>query len=493
MKFRFPSLLLVLILIPLPALEGGRHDQAADSEVRDIDSRLELFVDDYLIDSLDGLELKLHTPRRAGKAMVFDRPWEGVTSGSTAVVFQDGDYYRMYYRGSSHAGYALESLLEPGEEVIPEHPHTACYAESRDGIHWSRPSLGLYEYEGSRDNNIVWMGKGTPAFLPFKDSNPEAPASELYKAVGPHRRALYAFVSPDGIHWKEMREEPIITDGAFDSPNLAFWDTAHQRYVSVYRDFQLGVRTIKIATSTDFRNWTPGRWGEFGDAPAEHLYTNATQPYFRAPHIFFAFPRRFHPWKTRVPFDQAHSGGCSDAIFMSSRDAVHWNRQLDAFIRPGGELRNWSHRSNTPAWGLLATAPDEISLFVQRHYTFPTNYLERMVIRTDGFMSVHAGTSEGELITRPLTFAGGNLVLNFATSAAGSIRLEIQDAGGQPLAGFALEESPLIWGDEIEHTVRWKRSHARADTSKPLARISGQTVRLRFVMKDADLYSLRFR
>ena len=67
MKFRFPSLLLVLILIPLPALEGGRHDQAADSEVRDIDSRLELFVDDYLIDSLDGLELKLHTPRRAGK------------------------------------------------------------------------------------------------------------------------------------------------------------------------------------------------------------------------------------------------------------------------------------------------------------------------------------------------------------------------------------------------------------------------------------------
>ena len=390
MILRFPYPFLLLILISLPALEGGRHDHSADSDALDIDSRLELFVDDYLIDSLTGLKLKLHTPRRAGKVMVFDRPWEGVTSGSTAVVFQDGDLYRMYYRGSSHAGYAVEPLLEPGEVVIPEHPYTACYAESRDGIHWTRPSLGIIEYEGSRDNNIVWMGKGTGAFLPFKDSNPNAPASELYKAVGPDSRKLYAFISPDGIHWKEMREDPIITDGAFDSPNLAFWDQVHERYVAVYRDFTMGVRTIKIATSTDFRNWTPGRYGDFGDAPAEHLYTNATQPYFRAPHIYLAFPRRFHPWKTRVPFDQANSGGCSDAIFMSSRDAIHWNRQLDAFIRPGKEIRNWSHRSNTPAWGLLATAPDEISLYVQRHYTFPTNYLERMVIRTDGFMSVHA-------------------------------------------------------------------------------------------------------
>ena len=493
MRFRFciPSLVLVLFLFP--ALGGGQHERKASPDVRDLDSRLELFVDDYLIDSLEGLELKLHTPRRAGKVMVFDRPWEGVTSGSTAVVFQDGDLYRMYYRGSSHAGYAVESLLEPGEVVIPEHPYTACYAESRDGIHWTRPSLGIIEYEGSRDNNIVWMGKGTGAFLPFKDSNPGAPASELYKAVGPDSRKLYAFISPDGIHWKEMREAPIITDGAFDSPNLAFWDEVHQRYVAVYRDFKVGVRTIKIATSTDFRNWTPGRFGEFGDAPAEHLYTNATRPYFRAPHIYLAFPRRFHPWKTRVPFDQANSGGCSDAIFMSSRDAIHWNRQLDAFIRPGNEIRNWSHRSNTPAWGLLATAPDEISLYVQRHYTFPTNYLERLVIRTDGFMSVHAGPEGGELITRPLTFQGENLVLNFATSAAGSIRLEIQDAGGQPLAGFALEESPLIWGDEIEHTVLWKRNRPGSTSSKPLARFSGKPVRLRFVMKDADLYSLRFR
>jgi len=492
MKIRLISTCLVSVLLPLTA-GNTLAEQPSSPEPLDIGSRLELFVDDYLVDTLEGLEHKLHSPRSAGKVLTFDKPWEGVTSGNSVGVFQDGDLYRMYYRGSSHAGYALESLLEPGEKVIAEHPYAACYAESRDGIQWTRPSLGIVEFQGSKDNNIVWRGKGSGAFLPFKDPNPEAPAQERYKAVGPDRGALYAFVSPDAIHWREMQEEPILTDGAFDSPNLAFWDTVQERYVAVYRDFVNGVRTIKIATSTDFRNWTPGQWGEFGEAPSEHLYTNATRPYFRAPHIYLAFPRRFHPWKTMKPFDQGSISGCSDAIFMSSRDAVHWTRFLEAFIRPGIGVRNWVHRTNTPAWGLLATQPDEISLFVERHYTFPSNHLERMVIRTDGFVSVHAGYSGGELITKPLAFQGENLILNYATSAAGSIRLEIQDAQGKPLPGFALEESPLIWGDEIEHTVRWERSHAKATSDKPLARIAGKPVRLRFVMKDADLYSLRFR
>ena len=115
-----------------------------------------------------------------------------------------------------------------------------------------------------------------------------------------------------------------------------------------------------------------------------------------------------------------------------------------------------------------------------------------MTVRTDGFASAHAGYSGGELITRPLVFEGLNLVLNFATSAAGSIRLEIQDIDGNPVPGFALEASPLIWGDEIEHTVKWDRGHAKA-RSDTLNRIAGKPVRLRFVMKDADLYSLRFQ
>ena len=179
---------------------------------------------------------------------------------------------------------------------------------------------------------------------------------------------------------------------------------------------------------------------------------------------------------------------------MSSRDGLHWDRRfLESFIRPGIDPRNWPQRTNTPVRGIVPTAKDEISLYVERHRAAPTNHLQRLVLRTDGFVSVHAGYAGGELITKSLVFEGENLILNFASSAAGSICLEIQDAQGNPLPGFALEESPLIWGDEIEHTVRWKRTHAKATSDKPLARIAGKPVRLRFVMKDVDLYSLRFR
>ncbi len=166
---------------------------------------------------------------------------------------------------------------------------------------------------------------------------------------------------------------------------------------------------------------------------------------------------------------------------------------MEAFIRPGRGKRNWMPRTNMAAVGLVQTAADTISLYLTRHYTSPSIYLERMTLRTDGFVSVHAGYEGGALITKPLVFEGENLLLNFATSAAGSIRLEIQDANGNPLPGFTLEESPLIWGDEIDHTVRWERSHAKATSDKPMARIAGKPIRLRFVMKDADIYSLKFR
>ena len=173
---------------------------------------------------------------------------------------------------------------------------------------------------------------------------------------------------------------------------------------------------------------------------------------------------------------------------------MHWDRRfLEAFVRPGRDRRDWMHRNNMMAAGLVPTGKGEMSLYISRHYNYPSAHVQRLVLRTDGLVSVRAGYAGGELIARPITFQREDLLLNYATSAAGSIRVEIQDIQGNPLPGFALEESPLIWGDEIEHTVRWERTHAKATSDKPLARIVGKPVRLRFVMKDADLYSLRFR
>lgn len=481
----------------LCALASARAADEAPGGV-DIGSRLQLFVDDGLIESMQGVDLKLHEPRDEGTVFVFDQPWEGVTSGYAAIV-EDGGIYRMFYRGVSDPSYTIRQTVQPGEKIVPKHEAFVCYAESRDGITWTRPALGLFEFNGSKANNIIWSGKGAENFSVFLDTNPAAPAAERYKAVASSKGdfekgepELIAFVSPDGLHWRPRGGPPLITHARLDSLNIVFWDALRKHYTAIYRDYDHGVRTIKCSTSTDFSHWTEGQWADFGDAPPTHLYTNATVPYPRAPEYYFALPRRFLPWKTYFPEMEAVTPGVSDVVFMSTRDGVHWRRFEEALIRPGLDERNWAHRANTPSHGLFQTSPEQLTFYVERNYTFPTNKLDRFTIRTDGFVSAHAGYPGGEFVTKPIIFTGKTLVLNYSTSANGVIRIEIEDANGQPIPGFLLEESPLIFGDRIDEVVPWKHPAGRTDTS-PLSRLAGKPVRLRFMMRDADLYSIQFK
>ena len=450
---------------------------SAVMDVPDIGSRLELFVDHYLIDSLKEARLKLHHPTPREIALPFDAPWEGISS-TYVTIMRVGDGYRMYYRGS------------PNEGLV------TCCAESADGIHWTRQNLGLCEVAGSRDNNVILgPGRWPNTFTPFLDTRPGVPRSERFKAVAEDRPdgkpVLLALVSEDGYRWHLLRDEPIITDGAFDSQNLVYWDAHRGHYVAFYRHFTdrkrlyHGVRIIKWATSPDFRIWTPGQELDYGDAPLEHFYTNATVSYFRAPHIYLAFPKRFLPKRQAIP--EHPEPGVSDGVFMSSRDGLHWDRtSMEAFLRPGRDRENWTQRSNMIAWGIVPTAPDEISIYWTEHYTHPTCRLRRGTLRVDGFVSVHAGYAGGELLTRPLRFEGSELTLNVATSAVGSMRVEIQDAEGQPIPGYALEESIEWYGDDIGAVVHWQ-------SGSSVAALAGRPVRLRMVLRDADVYALRFR
>ena len=110
----------------------------------------------------------------------------------------------------------------------------------------------------------------------------------------------------------------------------------------------------------------------------------------------------------------------------------------------------------------------------------------RYTLRIDGFVSIEAPLEGGEVLTRVLRFKGSDLVINYATSAAGSVLVEIQDPEGKPLPGFALSDCSEIFSDELDRVVRWKEGAG-------VGRLSGKPIRLHFVMKDADLYSLRFR
>jgi hypothetical protein len=287
-----------------------------------------------------------------------------------------------------------------------------------------------------------------------------------------------------------MQEAPILIAPEsyphFDSHNIFFWDKQRKHYVGYLRGWiEHRVRSIRWCTSSDFRTWSELAFIDMGDSPLEHLYKNACQPYFRAPHIYLMFPKRFMPERKVVADHPAV--GVSDAVFMTSRDGHHWDRRfMEAFLRPGLDQDNWTERNMYIGPNVVPTAPDEMSLYYMEHYRHPSCRIRRGVLRTDGFVSIHAGYTEGTLVTKPFTFEGKELVINYATSAVGRVRVEIQDTSGSPITGYTLSESSEIYGDEIEHVVCWQgEGDVRA--------LAGQPIRLRFVMKDADLYSIRFR
>lgn len=452
----------------------------------DIASRVEPFVDDALIDKSRNVSLKLHPPTPREVCIRFNKPWEGMVSGYVTVL-EDQGAYRMYYRGSASA-----------RDHVGE---VTCVAVSTDGLRWTRPELGLYELDGSSANNIVWMGESSHNFGPFVDANPDCKPSARYKAFGSLRgRGLVGFSSRDGYSWKQVRKQPLITQGAFDSLNTGLWNPLTGQYMAWVRTWTTaghagpipqfgttnwsGFRSIGLATSPDFINWSDTMECDYGNTEREHLYTNAIVPYPRAPHIFIGFPKRFMPTRKLKP--DHPDVGISDGVFICSRDGLHWDRRfMEAFIRPGRDLGNWGDRSNCVARGVLQTAADELSIYYSEHYRQGSSRMRRATVRLDGFVSVNAPHRGGEFTTVPLTFTGSRLVINYATSAAGSVQVEVRDAAGKPIPGFGLRRCREIYGDEIERTVTW-------NDGADLTALAGRSVRLRFLMKDADLYSLQF-
>jgi len=447
---RFASALFVLVLV---------GSAAFSAEPVDIGHRLELFVDDHLIDETKG-DVSRQLIRPVPKEVVFEtgESWEGNTSGYY-TFFRDGDLYRMIYRGWQH-----------DEQKKAAHKEVTCYAESKDGIHWTKPNLGLFEWDGSKENNIVWLGPGTHNFTAFRDENPNVPPESRYKAFGGSGGGLVPFESPDCVHWKLTQKKPVITNGAFDSQNLAFWDTARKQYRAYWRYFGNGVRSIRTATSKDFIHWQNEADLKYPKGtPTEHLYTNAIQKYFRAPHLFIGFPTRYEPKSQQV-----------EPILMTSRDGSTFHRYADAVIpRTAPKDRN-HNRSNYMAWGMfqLPGKPNEISVYgTENYYERTPGRVRRFVYRLDGFVALRGGADGGQATTKPLRFEGDQLLLNYVVNSGGALTIEALDH-----AGKVIGESKPLSGDAVDHAVTWKQ--------KP--DLSTGIIQLRFKLKNADVYSLRF-
>jgi hypothetical protein len=461
------------------------------SYVVNIDNR-EIFIDNYLIKDKRNVELFLHKPTLKEKVILFDKKWEGPFSGYMTIL--KDTIYRLYYRGHDRQNKKA----------------TTCYAESRDGISWDKPDLGLYEVSGTYNNNVI-MTNNEPFehnFSPFIDSNPNTPSNQKFKAIaGKKESGLYRFVSADGINWSFFSSEPFITNigresdySIFDSQNVAFWSESEQMYVCYYRTWKkinsTNYRTVSRTTSLDFINWTSSEEIiiEGDNLDLEQIYTNQTHPYFRAPHIYISTAARFVPNCNAISTNQAESiqvnkayfNDCSDIILMSSRGGTIFKREFpEAFIKPEIGYNNWTSRTNYPVLNIIQTSPEEMSLYVQNNYGQPTAHLVRYAIRLDGLASIRAKYVEGKFTTKPFILESKNLFINYSTSAAGYILVEVMNHNYNVIPGFSKSNSQKIVGNEIKREVLW-------NGGTELSSLLNKPISLRFIMKEADIYSISF-
>ena len=521
--------------IPVPplffllALAGTLAAAGADGPAaRSIGASRQLLLDTSLVAKLEGgAQLRQGTPVAREVILRSDHPWEGDGFAISSIYQHDG-LYHMLYRGMN----TTTRSEGPTDSYL-------CLAVSRDGVIWEKPTLGLADYEGSKANNIVAYdnGRALPWCFTFYDPRPETPANERVKAIdmrdgdrraGGAGKGLRAQLlgSPDGRVWHELPLQANLQSdwvNAFDGGSLTWsdeekqfvgyfrwWDTQPAPHPRLYYDWMInrpGVRTSFRSASRDLVTWSRPEPMTYGDTPREHMYETCVFHYPRSPGLYVVLGARFNPGRRALTLEEERAldiarlrgnasnptytfaSDANDLVLLSTRPgSSEFARPfMDAFLRPGPELGNWGSRSNytSLSGGLIPTGPAEISFYVTRHHLQKTNHIQRVSLRTDGFVSLNAPYGGGEAVTVPVAYTGDHLELNFSTSAAGEITVELQDLAGNPLPGFSAADCDPLIGDRIAGVVSWRGQRS-------LSRYIGRPVRLKFHLVDADVFAFHF-
>ncbi len=434
-----------------------------------------LFLDDVQIAQTARLARVYEQPRRFGPVLVPDRAWEGrcVIVYGSVLPRPDGSGYQMWYQSfSTH-------VRGPERAVF-------CYATSEDGIHWEKPSLGLYEYHGSRDNNIIlvsekhWLSTLTVVIDP---GDSEERRYKMLFSANEDGPGLYAAFSPDGVHWA-VRRQPVCTT-ASDRTTMLFDPERETPYVAFTRKHgpimhrEFGGRVVYRVESRDMLNWTepePVLVPDLCDSWDVQFYG---MPAWRYRDFYMGGLKRLWTTPDRI-----------DTELVTSGDTTTWRRSRATFL-PNGEGDAWDS-----SWVALASSPpierDGQLWFYhegrrQAHgqkSPFPQGAIGLAVLPKDRFCALEAGPAEGYVTTAPFTWTGGTLSLDARLHNVGSIRVELLDGGGTVIPGFACDDAEAFQGDSPAWEVKWKGG-VSLDTLK------GRTVSLRIYLVNARLYAVR--
>ncbi len=462
----------------------------------------QLFVDEHLIDRLDGVTRVMNQPTKhpGNPLIVSDKPWEGNFGFSSVMYDEEEGFYKMWYAAWA-ADYKKQFI---------------CYATSPDGIDWRKHLTTSWNAE--EHTNIVFGG--TPEFNcvgVFKDPAARDPErqykmlySEYYDGTAKSASTGAAF-SPDGIHWTVCEENPLIPFS--DSHCCPFWDPLRGRYVAYLRYGPPNTRSVAMTESEDFVHWSPkvtlfAQGALLIDRPRDtKLYQMEAFPYG---HVYFGLISTYHGetiqpipperegWADKLDVQLTfsrngrtwrrvgRSGAFNPADFEQDRD---WLAESEAatFIPWGGAKQDWDWGSIYPLQAPVVTE-DTIRFYyvgaTGRHWASyhgddaKTSGIGLATLRRDGFVSVE-GT--GTLTTRPLVFLGDAIEVN-ADANGGSMRVAALDTDGNVIEGFSHDACTPITSDGVRHMLAW-------NDNENCHLIQGRPIRLRFHFEEARLFS----
>lgn len=516
--------LLAGCLAAVTQLQAAAQDSSSRSKVLDIGDRRHVFIDGRFLEASHHVELIMHPARKTSeRTLVPDRPWEGTRLGNYNNVLKIDDTYHLWY------------VTRNG----------LCYARSHDGITWEKPALGLTEFNGSRDNNII-LGSGANGITEWSSEgmifhDPTAPADERFRyatRISDEHKHTVVFSSPEGITWRRTHDKVLTfthPEGRqhLDSQNVIFWDDRIEKYVAYmrYNQHAPGLRgrfrgrSIVRSESDHLGGFdevqnAPVVLGPDGlDAsidgyPVVDYYTSGAMKYPWAQEAYYMFPQAYlHYVQGLMPEfkdDFVVNAGPLHTQFAASRDGIRWHRFGRRPFVDLGRKGAFDSKGARVFYGLVPSVDgQEMYMYYwgsdrlhgwgrdERNNRLLTEaglaptedvtVLSRIVIRRDGFVSARADYAGGQFTTPLLRFDGRELVLNVDTSATGLVRCELIDDRGQPIEDHTLADCDLIHtANEINRPVRWR---GRSD----LSALAGRPIRLRIVFRDADLYAFQFR
>jgi len=454
-------------------------------------------MDDYIVDDWWDCRRMVHQPEKHSSNPLIkpEKSWEGPGPGNGTVLYDEQiGRFRLWGNVWDEELYKTKAPFSL----------RGIYYESEDGIHWERPELGLIEWEGNKANNLFFGGDWLYAAICVIPLPPRLESrgrfAMLYGTAkaggwqpGQHTMQQRIAFSNDGIHWKDQQENPAFK-GRSDTYNNIVYNPKRDVFMQYRRATVNGheIRRIAYSESSDLISWTqPTVIIKPDELDPPMLYGMAVCGYQG---VYLGFLQMFY-CDEHVRLPKSHQ---IDIQLTWSRDGITWRRHPERpiFLECG--------LIGSHDWGMVFVDKEVIEredcLYIYyrgdaRLHTSripggkPCNF-SLATLRKDGFVSVDSiDGRDGYLLTKPLECPGGKLHINARTGSEGYVKVAIRRGDGEFdgdwLPEWNYETNLPVSGDLTDHLVNWK-GQENLDAAK------GQSIRLHFWLRDAELFSFRF-